>query len=256
MSTSLLPTALAPAAAASPTPATATAGNAARPAAGNLATIPRSSTPAPPEPLAIGATDKMDRSAFLTLFTTQLMNQNPLDPVKNEAFVAQLAQFSQLEATTNMADSLAALTSSLQGDRLMAGAALIGRKVASPSGQATLGESGGVSGVVSVPQGASSVRLDVFDATGRKVHSRELGRQAPGEVLVGWDGKDANGARMPAGRYRVVATVDSFGQITQLPIGTPATVRSVAYSPAEQGLVLELDDGALVPLSQVRRIDG
>ena len=35
----------------------------------------------------------MDQGAFLTLFTTQLKNQNPLDPVKNEAFVAQLAQF-------------------------------------------------------------------------------------------------------------------------------------------------------------------
>ena len=43
---------------------------------------------------------------FLKLFTTQLQNQNPLDPTKNEAFVAQLAQFSQLEATTNMATQL------------------------------------------------------------------------------------------------------------------------------------------------------
>ena len=44
----------------------------------------------------------MGQKDFLTLFTTQLKNQDPLDPVKNEAFVAQLAQFSQLEATTNM----------------------------------------------------------------------------------------------------------------------------------------------------------
>ena len=41
--------------------------------------------------------EAMGQSQFLTLFTTQLKNQNPLDPVKNEAFVAQLAQFSQLE---------------------------------------------------------------------------------------------------------------------------------------------------------------
>ena len=42
----------------------------------------------------------LDRNAFLRLFTTQLQNQNPLDPMKNEAFVAQLAQFSSLEANT------------------------------------------------------------------------------------------------------------------------------------------------------------
>ncbi|MBU3709128.1 MAG: hypothetical protein FGM20_08495, partial [Burkholderiaceae bacterium] len=50
--------------------------------------------------------EEMGQQAFLTLFTTQLQNQDPLDPVKNEAFVAQLAQFSQLEATTKMADSM------------------------------------------------------------------------------------------------------------------------------------------------------
>ena len=41
---------------------------------------------------------ELDRDAFLKLFTTQLKNQNPLDPMENEAFVAQLAQFSSLEA--------------------------------------------------------------------------------------------------------------------------------------------------------------
>ena len=46
---------------------------------------------------------EMGQQEFLLLFTTQLQNQNPLDPMKNEEFVAQLAQFSQLEATTTMA---------------------------------------------------------------------------------------------------------------------------------------------------------
>ena len=39
---------------------------------------------------------ELDRDAFLKLFTTQLKNQNPLDPMENEAFVAQLAQISLL----------------------------------------------------------------------------------------------------------------------------------------------------------------
>ena len=55
-----------------------------------------------------GTSSGMGQKDFLTLFTTQLKCQDPLDPVKNEAFVAQLAQFSQLEATTSMADTLKA----------------------------------------------------------------------------------------------------------------------------------------------------
>jgi len=74
------------------------------------------------------ANESMGQTEFLKLFTTQLQNQNPLDPVKNEAFVAQLAQFSQLEATTNMSTSLNNMVSSMSGERMLSGAALIGKK--------------------------------------------------------------------------------------------------------------------------------
>lgn len=195
----------------------------------------------------------MDQQAFLKLFTTQLQNQNPLEPVKNEAFVAQLAQFSQLEATTKMASSLESMASAMQGDRLMAGAALIGKKVASPNGTAELVDGANVTGVLALPAGASSVRLDVFDQNGSKVFTQNLGRQAPGDVTVRWDGFNSLGQRMPQGRYNVVATVDSFGQISQVPISTPATVRSISVVNNE--LMLELQDGSNVPLSNVQRID-
>ena len=53
--------------------------------------------------------EDLDRTAFLTLFTTQLKNQNPLDPMDNEAFVSQLAQFSSLEAMTGVRTSVDAM---------------------------------------------------------------------------------------------------------------------------------------------------
>jgi flagellar basal-body rod modification protein FlgD len=199
-------------------------------------------------------TDKdMDQQAFLKLFTTQLQNQNPLEPVKNEAFVAQLAQFSQLEATTKMASSLEAMAGVMQGDRLMTGAALIGKRVASPNGTAELKEGANVTGVLSLPAGASSVQLDVFDQNGSRVFSQNMGRQAPGDVTVRWEGFNNNGQRMPEGRYSVVATVDSFGQITQVPVSTPATVKSISVVNNE--IMLELQDGSSVALTKVRRID-
>ena len=43
------------------------------------------------------AEQDLGRDAFLKLLTTQLTNQSPLDPMDNEAFVAQLAQFSSVE---------------------------------------------------------------------------------------------------------------------------------------------------------------
>jgi flagellar basal-body rod modification protein FlgD len=195
----------------------------------------------------------MSQQAFLTLFTTQLQNQNPLDPVKNEAFVAQLAQFSQLEATTKMADSLASMSSTMQGDRLMSGSALIGKKVASPTGTAELIDGANVSGVLSLANGANSVKLDVYDSNGVSVFNQSMGRQPPGDLTVRWDGFNNQGERMAPGRYKVVATVDAFGQISQVPISTPSTVKSVTFTNNE--LMLELNDGSSVPLSGVQRID-
>lgn len=198
---------------------------------------------------------EMDQQAFLKLFTTQLQNQNPLEPVKNEAFVAQLAQFSQLEATTKMADSLATMAAAMKSDKLMTGASLIGKRVASPEGTAELADGANVRGTLSLEKGASAVTLDVFDLTGARVFSQSLGRQAPGDIDVVWQGFNSKGERMPPGRYNVVATVDAFGTVSKIPISTPSTVSSVSFNPASNELLLELADGASVPLSKVQRID-
>ena len=79
--------------------------------------------------------DGLDRNAFLTLLTTQLQNQNPLDPMKNEQFVAQLAQFSQLEGITNMDSSLQDVADVIRSDRIMTGANLVGKSVFGQTGR-------------------------------------------------------------------------------------------------------------------------
>lgn len=49
---------------------------------------------------------ELDRHAFLKLLVAQLERQDPLEPVNQENFIAQLAQFSSLEHLTNMSESL------------------------------------------------------------------------------------------------------------------------------------------------------
>jgi len=98
---------------------------------------------------------KMGQTEFLTLFTTQLKNQDPLDPVKNEAFVAQLAQFSQLEATTAMRTSMDGLVSTLGNQRFYNAASLIGKTVAVPDGPVTVTDTSVSQGVFNLPAGAN-----------------------------------------------------------------------------------------------------
>lgn len=47
--------------------------------------------------LATVATKSLDKEAFLKLLVAQLQNQDPMNPMEDKEFVAQLAQFSSLE---------------------------------------------------------------------------------------------------------------------------------------------------------------
>lgn len=53
---------------------------------------------------------KMGKQDFLKLFVAQLQYQNPLEPLKNEDFIAQLAQFSSLEELVNIRDGISNLS--------------------------------------------------------------------------------------------------------------------------------------------------
>ena len=120
----------------------------------------------------------LDRNAFLRLFTTQLQNQNPLDPMKNEQFVAQLAQFSTLEATYSMSDSLGKFVDSQQSERMLRSSNLLGKQVFAP--QVSMMQTGGdrLDGVVQVDQVFEQLELYVVNAeTGQIVNQMEMAQR-------------------------------------------------------------------------------
>ncbi|MEO0650122.1 MAG: flagellar hook capping FlgD N-terminal domain-containing protein [Planctomycetota bacterium] len=84
-------------------------------------------TPTPPAP------QELDRDAFMQLLVSQLQNQDPLEPVQNEDFVAQLATFSSLEQLEGVNDGITGLLLLEQGgqitSQLAEGSSLIGKQV-------------------------------------------------------------------------------------------------------------------------------
>ena len=197
----------------------------------------------------------LDRNAFLRLFTTQLQNQNPLDPMKNEAFVAQLAQFSSLEATTRMSDSLDQFVTSQSTERVMRGASLIGKNVF-VSG-ATVSQSGGqpIEGMLNLEGMADSVMLQVVDRnTGQIVNAMDLGPQMAGEVEFTWNGGNFEGEAAPAGDYVFLAEMTQGEAKKQVPVLAEAKVKGVSWNDEIGQVLLEIADGQAVPLSEIKRI--
>jgi flagellar basal-body rod modification protein FlgD len=197
----------------------------------------------------------MDQGAFLTLFTTQLKNQNPLDPVKNEAFVAQLAQFSQLEATTAMKTSMENMAKSMQGDKMLAGASMIGRKVAVPNAPAMLLGGQPVQASVDLPNGADGVQMQILDNRGQVVRKLIYPAQTPGSMKLAWDGMSDSGASMPDGAYTMQVLASSLGKAVQPTVNMFSTVRSVSSAgTGDNTWLLEVDGGKSVSLADVKQI--
>ena len=197
----------------------------------------------------------MGQTEFLTLFTTQLKNQDPTDPVKNEAFVAQLAQFSQLEATTSMKTSMNSLVASLANDRMLSATSLIGKTVGVPDGPVEVTSTTVSQGTINVPTGASGIQLQVFNDKGILVRTQIMGAQPVGDVTLSWDGMTDGGTAAANGLYRYVATVNSNGTVTKPTVSTYATVKGVTSAGTSDGtMLLEVAGGKTVNLADVKRI--
>ena len=198
--------------------------------------------------------EEMGKQDFLTLFTAQLQNQNPLEPVKNEAFVAQLAQFSQLEALTNMQTSLDTFVTSMSGERMLNSASLIGKKVAVSDSLTQLTKGGTIDANIDLPEGAAGIKINVTDARGNLVQELIAGPQVPGTTPIQWDGKDAMGNPAPTGLYRLTADAVINGSTAKVAVNALSTVRSIVTNPSDGSVSVEVDGGKVVLLTDVKRV--
>jgi flagellar basal-body rod modification protein FlgD len=205
------------------------------------------------ETLSANASSGMGQKDFLTLFTTQLKCQDPLDPVKNEAFVAQLAQFSQLEATTAMSETLKTYVESMAGERMMSSTNMIGKTVAVADAPAIIAGDKPAQGFVSLPNGAEGVKFQVYNDKGQLVATQIMGAQKMGDMPWTWDGSDDAGNKVADGNYFFKATVISQGKTTTPSVNVLSTVTGVNQA-IDKSIMLEVAGGKSVKLTDVQRI--
>jgi flagellar basal-body rod modification protein FlgD len=162
---------------------------------------------------------------FLTLLTTQLKNQNPLDPLDTNQFTQQLVQFAQVEQQLKQNEQLATLVSIEKSAAATTALAYVGQTVAFDGQTATLANNR-ASWTLQVPQPAN-VTVTVKSATGQTVYTGTYGMDAGTQTFV-WDGVDNNGTKWPDGTYTMSATAkDANGQSVAIASEVEGVVDSV-----------------------------
>ncbi len=162
---------------------------------------------------------------FLKLLTTQLKNQNPLDPLDTNQFTQQLVQFAQVEQQLKQNDQLATLISIEKAAQSTNALAFVGQTVA-VDGQTAALTKGKASWSFTVPKPASAT-VTIRSATGQTVYSSSFTMSA-GTQSFNWDGRDSNGTQWPDGNYTIsVAGKDASGQTVSIPSEVTGVVDSV-----------------------------
>jgi len=160
-----------------------------------------------------------DFNMFLKLLTTQMQNQDPLDPMDTSQYTQQLVQYSQVEQSMQQTGVLRNILSRLTAADMAQASSFIGREAQFDSTIAGLSE-GAAQWSYSLPRDAASITATVQDSSGRTVARRVLDAGAEGRFS--WDGALSTGGTAPHGAYTLkIEALDASGN------AVPATIRSV-----------------------------
>jgi len=138
---------------------------------------------------------------FLTLLTTQLQNQDPLNPMDSNQFTQQLVEFSQVEQQINTNDNLQTLINQGNTGTGAYAVSYLGRAVTVANGQAPLSD-GSATWAYNLGTASTNTQLTVTDARGNVVYTG-TGETAAGAHAFTWDGTGTNGQQMPDGTYKL-----------------------------------------------------
>ena len=141
---------------------------------------------------------------FLVLLTTQLQNQDPLDPMKSEQFTQQLVQFANVEQSINTNKKLDRLVELQISSQLNSAVAYIGKTVEVVSDQLMLAD-GTAKISYGLDRNAAQTAITIIDQNGRVVRAI-VGGTTAGRHEFEWDGRDSNGVTVPDGVFGFTVT--------------------------------------------------
>ncbi len=199
------------------------------------------------------------KTDFLQMLTFQLKNQNPTKPYDNQEFAQQLATFSQLEQLTEIksllnsqAEVFSILAMSMENTALPG---MIGKYAKAVSNKLDFNGINPAEIGFKTPYSVASGTVKIKDSTGNIIKSIPLeNRQCNiGDHSIQWDGTDANGNKLPPGKYDVyVELQESSGVISNAQTFTIGKIESVRFKSEGTVLIIDGNEVALRNITDIQ----
>lgn len=198
---------------------------------------------------------ELGQAEFLKLMTTQLKHQNPLQPMENGDFLAQMAQFGTVSGIQQLQKSFSEFVNAVSSEQALQAASLVGREVLVPGDRGMLEPGGDIQGVINLPSSTPSLTVKITHPyTGNVIRTIDLGGHAPGEVPFRWDGLDETGKPVAPGVYRLQAEARVNGANTMLETQVQSRVDSVMMAQGKRGLQVNLTGLGAVDFNKIKAI--
>lgn len=189
---------------------------------------------------------------FLTLLTTQLKNQNPLDPLDTNQFTQQLVQFAGVEQQLKQNESLSSLVKlqtsaqATQALNFVGATAIVDGSKANYDGKTSAKWSLSTDKPVSAQVSIQSA------TTGQTVYSGKFTINAGQNQAFAWDGKGNDGAQYTAGDYKLsIVATDASGNAATVSTQIQGTINSVDLTQSPPLLAI---GSQTFTLDQIKRV--
>ncbi len=185
---------------------------------------------------------------FLSLLTTQLKNQNPLDPMDSNQLTQQLVQFTGVEQSLKTNENLETMLQLMTVGAVNSAVGYIGKEVTISGATAKFDGSGAANWRFSSAGESNTATFVVRDAAGNEVW-RESRPIVQGAGTYTWNGDKVGGGKVPAGTYSLtVGASDSAGSPIEIKSSWSGVVQGVDLSGAQPTLTI---DGQNVGFDQI-----
>jgi flagellar basal-body rod modification protein FlgD len=188
--------------------------------------------------------------SFLQLLTTQLQNQNPLDPLDTNQFTQQLVEFAGVQQQLNTNSSLSTLVSLQQTAQSTQALTFVG-KTATVSGSTTTMTNSQATWNLDVPSNCT-MTVTISNGSGQTVFTGNYSATSGNGQPFNWSGKGNDGTQWPDGQYKMTATaVDGSGNPVAVSTDVQGVVSSVDLTQTPPMLTI---NGQTYTINQIKGI--